>query len=199
MLEKGTWNEDMLKPLPLKIWVCLKKPMNRWFDLAVNDMFLILHMKITKRLSNNSLLRMNERDRSVESFKGTQTWEVRVQTSLESSYSKLQIHLIFILKRKAMQPFTRTNNLKAFPLTHFYCALILVFKSYNDYLELDLLLSAYRDELRTLFSPTWNSRNLLRTSKFSTWFVENELLQSDYIFTCIWWLLAMSATCKAYR
>ena len=199
MLEKGTWNEDMLKPLLLKIWVCLRKPMSRWFDLAANDMFLILHMKITRRLSSNSLLRMNESDRSVESFKGTQTWEERVQISLESSYSKPQIHLIFILKRKAMQPFTRMNNLKAFPLTHFYCALILVFKSYNDYLELDLLLSAYGDELRTLFSPTRNSRNLLRTSKFSTWFVENELLQSDYIFTCIWWLLAMSATCKSYR
>ena len=199
MLEKEIWNEDMLKPLPLRIWVCLRKPMSRWFDLAANDMFLILHMRITRRLNNNSLLRMNERDRSVESFKGTLTWDERVQTSLESSYSKLQIHLIFILKSKAMQPFTRMNNLKAFPLTHFYCALILVFKSYNDYLELDLLLSAYRDELRTLFSPTWNSRNLLRTSKFSTWFVENELLQSDYIFTCIWWLLAMSATCKSYR
>ena len=98
-------------------------------------MFLILHMKITRRLSSNSLLRMNESDRSVESFKGTQTWEERVQTSLESSYSKPQIHLIFILKRKAMQPYTRMNNLKAFPLTHFYCALTLVSKSYNDYLS----------------------------------------------------------------
>ena len=196
MSEKATWNEDMMKPLPLRIWVCLKKLMSRWFDLAANDMFLILHMKITRRLSSNSLLRMNESDRSVESFKGTQTWEERVQISLESSYSKPQIHLIFILKRKAMQPYTRMNNLKAFPLTHFYCALILVFKSYNDYLELDLLLSAYGDELRTLFSPTRNSRNLLRTSKFSTWFLENEFQTSDYILTCNQQLLTLSAACN---
>ena len=198
MLEKEIWNEDMLKPLPLRIWVCLRKPMSRWFDLAANDMFLILHMRITRRLNNNSLLRMNERDRSVESFKETLTWEERVQTSLESSYSKLQIHLIFILKRKAMQPYTRMNNLKAFPLTHFYCALILVFKSYNDYLELDLLLSAYVNELRTLLSSTQNSRNLLRTSKFSTWCLGNGFQTSDCILTCIQWLPKLSLACKAY-
>jgi thymidine kinase len=37
---------------------------------------------------------------------------------------------------------------------------------------------------------------LLRTSKFSTWFLENEFQTSDYILTCNQQLLTLSAACN---
>jgi hypothetical protein len=54
------------------------------------------------------------------------------------------------------------------------------------------------NELRTLLSSTQNSRNLLRTSKFSTWCLGNGFQTSDCILTCIQWLPKLSLACKAY-